>query len=59
MLCIDTDGSVFFSPIKNILFMQCMPANLNDDSFIDTGYPSLIVIDDLMRDAKNRWPLCI
>jgi hypothetical protein len=38
--------------------MQCMPANLNDDSFIDTGYPSLIVIDDLMRDAKNSKDVC-
>ena len=38
--------------------MQCMPANLNDDSFIDTGYPSLIVIDDLMRDATNSKDVC-
>jgi hypothetical protein len=35
-----------------------MPANLNDDSFIDTGYPSLIVIDDLMRDATNSKDVC-
>jgi hypothetical protein len=40
--------------IKNILFLQGFPENLNDDSFIDTRYPSLIVIDDLMRDASTN-----
>jgi len=46
------------SMIKNIIFMQGLPDNLNDDSFIDTGYPSLIIIDDLMRDATNSKDLC-
>ena len=46
------------STIKNILFMQGLPENLNDDSFIDTRYPSLIVIDDLMRDATNSKDVC-
>jgi len=31
---------------------------LNDESFIDTRYPSLIVIDDLMRDATNSKDVC-
>jgi hypothetical protein len=35
-----------------------MPENLNDDSFIGTRYPSLIVIDDLMRDATNSKDVC-
>ena len=38
--------------------MQGLPENLNDDSFIDTKYPSLIVIDDLMRDAMNSKEMC-
>ena len=46
------------STIKNILFLQGLPENLNDDSFIDTRYPSLIVIDDLMRDATNSKDVC-
>jgi hypothetical protein len=46
------------STIKNIIFMQGLPENLNDDSFIDTRYPSLIVIDDLMRDATNSKDVC-
>jgi hypothetical protein len=32
--------------------------NMNDDSFIDTRYPSVIVIDDLMRDATNSKDVC-
>ena len=35
-----------------------LPENLNDDSYIDTRYPSLIVIDDLMRDATNSKDVC-
>ena len=46
------------SRIKNILFLQGLHENLNDDSFIDTRYPSLIVIDDLMRDATNSKDVC-
>ena len=46
------------STIKNILFLQGLPENLNDDSLIDTRYPSLIVIDDLMRDATNSKDVC-
>jgi hypothetical protein len=46
------------STIKNILFLQGLPEDLNDDSFIDTRYPSLIVIDDLMRDATNSTDVC-
>jgi hypothetical protein len=46
------------SMIKNILFLQGLLENLNDDSFIDTRYPSLIVIDDLTRDATNSKDVC-
>ena len=46
------------STTKNILCLQGLPKNLNDDSFIDTIYPSLIVIDDLMRDATNSKDWC-
>ena len=46
------------STIKSILFMQGFPENLNDDSFIDTRYPSLIVSNDLMRDATNSNDVC-
>ena len=39
--------------------MQCFHENLNDDySFIDTRYPSLIVIYNLMRDATNSKDVC-
>jgi hypothetical protein len=38
--------------------MQGLLENLNDDSFIDTRYPSLIVIDDLTRDATNSEDVC-
>ena len=38
--------------------MQGFHGNLNDDSFIETRYPSLIVIDDLMRDATNSNDVC-
>ena len=38
--------------------MQGLLENLNDDSFIDTRYPSLIVIDDLSRDATNSEDVC-
>ena len=44
--------------IKNILFVQCLPENMNDDSFIDTRYPSIIVIENLMRDATNSKDVC-
>ena len=44
--------------IKNIFFLEGLPENLNDDSFIDTRYPSLIIIDDLMRDATNSKDVC-
>jgi hypothetical protein len=40
------------------LFLQGLSENLNDDSFIDTRYPSVIVIDDLMRDATNSKDVC-
>jgi len=46
------------SRINNIVFVQGIPEQLNDDSFIDTRYPSLIVIDDLMRDAANSKDVC-
>jgi hypothetical protein len=38
--------------------MQGLPDNLNDESFIDSRYPSLIVIHDLMRDATNSKDVC-
>ena len=38
--------------------MQGLPENLNDESFIDSRYPSLIVIHDLMRDATNSKDVC-
>jgi len=37
--------------INNIIFIQGIPENLNEDTFIDTTYPSLIVIDD--RNARR------
>jgi len=44
--------------IKNTFFVEGLPENLNDDSFIDTRYPNLIIIDDLMRDAINSKDVC-
>jgi hypothetical protein len=43
---------------KNRLFLQGLSENMNDDSFIDTRYPSVIAIDDLMRDATNSKDVC-
>lgn len=39
--------------------MEGLPEILNDDSFIETIYPSLIVIDDLMRDSTNSKDVCV
>lgn len=44
--------------IRNIVFVQGIPEQLNDETFIDSRYPSLIVIDDLMRDATNSKDVC-
>jgi hypothetical protein len=44
--------------VRNIVFAQGIPEQLNDESFIDPRYPSLIVIDDLMRDATNSKDVC-
>ena len=44
--------------IRNIVFVQGIPEQLNDETFIDSRYPSLIVIDDLMRDATNSTDVC-
>jgi hypothetical protein len=38
--------------------MRGFHENLNDDSFIETRYSSLIVTDDLMRDATNSKDVC-
>ena len=43
---------------KHYIYMQGFHENLNDHSFIETRYPSLIVIDDLMRDATNSKDVC-
>ena len=44
--------------VRNIVFAQGIPEQLNDESFVDPRYPSLIVIDDLMRDATNNKDVC-
>jgi hypothetical protein len=44
--------------IKNSVFVHGIPEDLIDDSFIDTKHPSLIIIDDLMRDATNSKDVC-
>jgi hypothetical protein len=44
--------------IRNIVFVQGIPEQLNDETFIDSRYPSLIVIDDLMRDVTNSKDVC-
>ena len=46
------------STIKKIFFVAGLPENLSDDSFIDTKYPNLIIIDDLMRDATSNKEVC-
>ena len=43
---------------ENIIFMQGFHEDLNDYSLIDTSYPSLIVIDNLMRDVTNSKDVC-
>ena len=50
--------SEMLSTIKNRLFLQGLSENLNDDSFIDTRYPSVIVVNDLMRDATKSKDVC-
>jgi hypothetical protein len=44
--------------ITNIIFLQGLPENLNDESFKYTIHPSLIVIDDLIRDTTNSKDVC-
>jgi hypothetical protein len=44
--------------IRNIVFVQGIPEQLNDETFIDSRYPSLIVIDDLISDATNSKDVC-
>jgi hypothetical protein len=44
--------------VRNNVFAQGIPEQLNDESFVDPRYPSLIVIDDLMRDATNNKDVC-
>ena len=45
--------------IKNILFVQGLPENLNDDSFIHSRFPSLIILDDLMKDVTKSDDLVV
>lgn len=39
--------------ILHIVFLQELPENLNDDSFLDSRYPSFYILDDLMSNAIN------
>lgn len=39
--------------ILHIVFLQVLPENLSDDSFLDSRYPSFNILDDLMSDATN------
>ncbi|VDI15559.1 Hypothetical predicted protein [Mytilus galloprovincialis] len=43
---------------KNIIFVQRIPDYLNNDSFIYPKYHSLVVVDDLMKDATNSKDVC-
>jgi hypothetical protein len=40
------------------VFVQGIPEQLNDETFIDSRYPSLIVIEVLMRDVTNSKDVC-
>ena len=40
------------------MFVQGILEQLNDETFIDSKYPSLMVIDDLMKDATNSKDVC-
>ena len=40
--------------IPNIEFIQNIPMNLNDDSLFDTRHPTVIIFDDLMKDATKN-----
>jgi len=39
--------------VPNIEFIQGLPYNLQDDSFLDVNVRNLIILDDLMTDGKD------
>lgn len=44
--------------VPNIEFMEGLPPNLECDSFCDTQYPTLFIVDDLMSDATTSNNIC-
>ncbi len=44
--------------IPNLSFIEGIPTNLHDETFIDSRFPHLIVFDDLMKDATKSGEVC-
>ncbi len=44
--------------IPNLSFIEGVPPNLHDETFIDSRFPHLIVFDDLMKDATKSQEVC-
>ncbi len=44
--------------IPNLSFIQGVPDNLHDETFIDSRFPHLIIFDDLMKDATKSGEVC-
>ena len=44
--------------VPHVEFTRGLPHNVRDDDFFDTRYPTLIVLDDQMRDAVQSGEVC-
>ena len=44
--------------IPGIEFVQGLPSGIQDEDFLDNRYPTLIVFDDLMKDATSSSQVC-
>ena len=44
--------------IHTMEFIQGIPPNIKRDDYFDTRYPTLFVIDDLMKDATQSTDVC-
>jgi hypothetical protein len=51
-----------YSELKNLVpdmeFVQGIPPTIKRDDFFDTRYPTLFIIDDLMKDATQSTDIC-
>jgi len=44
--------------VSSVEFIQGIPRDINDDHFLDKNYPTLIILDDQMRDSAQSGDIC-